>query len=69
MLLSELVGGAHYGNQGWPDWVDENGLNCLVPIVQSKNDIAVLVAGGEGGHPSWMAGWGVTLMKTGEIIR
>ena len=55
MPLSELVGGAHYGNHDWPDWVDENGLNCLVLIVQSKNDIAVLVAGGEGGHPSWMA--------------
>ena len=69
MPLSEQVGGTHYGNHNWPDWVDENGINCLVPIVQSKNGIAVLVAGGEGRHPSRMAGWGVTLMKTEEIVR
>ncbi|MBM11309.1 MAG: hypothetical protein CL759_04440 [Chloroflexi bacterium] len=67
MPISELVGNTHYGNHNWPDWVDEDDPDYLLPIVRSQEDIAVLVAGGEGRHSSWMAGWGVTRMKSEEI--
>jgi hypothetical protein len=68
MPISELVGRTHYGNHNWPDWVDETNPDFLVPIVQSKEDVVILVAGGEGRHSSWMAGWGVTRMKSEKIV-
>lgn len=67
MAISELVGRTHYGNHIWPDWVDETNPEHLVPIVQAKEDVVVLVAGGEGRHSTWMAGWGVTRMKSEQI--
>ena len=67
MKISELVGRTHYCNHNWPDWVDETDPDYLVPIAQSKEDVVILVAGGEGRHSSWMAGWGVTRMQSEEI--
>jgi len=29
----------------------------------------VIVAGGDGRHSAWLAGWGVTRMATEEIIK
>jgi len=68
MPISELVGRTHYGNHNWPAWVEDTNPDYLVPIVQSKEDVTVLVAGGEGRHSTWMAGWGVTRMKSEKII-
>ena len=45
----------------------ETNPEYLVPIVQAKEDVVVLVAGGEGRHSTWMAGWGVTRMKSEQI--
>ena len=67
MPLSQLVGVAHYGNRNWPAWVDETDPATLVPIVRSASDIIVLVAGGDGRHSAWLAGWGVTRMATEKI--
>lgn len=65
--VARLRGVAHYGNRTWPAWIDESDDNDMVPIVRSANDVAVVVAGGDGRHSAWMAGWGVTLMSTAEI--
>ena len=65
--VAQLRGVAHYGNRTWPAWIDESDDAALVPIVRSANDVAVVVAGGDGRHSAWMAGWGVTLMSTAEI--
>ncbi|PKB79972.1 MAG: hypothetical protein BZY88_10605 [SAR202 cluster bacterium Io17-Chloro-G9] len=65
--VSQLVGVAHYGNRNWPAWVDETNPETLVPIVRSADDIVVLVAGGDGRHSAWLAGWGVTRIITQEI--
>ncbi len=67
MPVRQLKGVAHYGNRTWPAWIDESNLDTMVPIVRSANDVAVVVAGGDGRHSAWMAGWGVTLMSTEEI--
>lgn len=65
--LQRLAGVAHYGNRNWPAWVDETNLATLVPIVRTPEDIAVFVAGGDGRHSAWLAGWGVTRMVTRQI--
>jgi hypothetical protein len=67
MPLRQLKNVAHYGNRNWPRWVDETDPDTLVPIVSSADDIVVVVAGGDGRHSAWLAGWGVTRVTTQEI--
>jgi hypothetical protein len=67
MPLRQLKNVAHYGNRNWPRWVDETDPDTLVPIVSSADDIVVVVAGGDGRHSAWLAGWGVTRVSTQEI--
>jgi len=67
MPLHQLKNVAHYGNRNWPRWVDETDPDTLVPIVSSADDIVVVVAGGDGRHSAWLAGWGVTRVTTQEI--
>ena len=67
MPMQRLQGIAHYGNRNWPDWVDERDPDFLVPVARSADDIVVVVAGGDGRHSAWLAGWGVTRVVTQEI--
>ena len=67
MPLHQLKGLAHYGNRNWPAWIDETNDDTLVPIVRAAEDIVVVVAGGDGRHSAWLAGWGVTRLATEEI--
>ena len=69
MPMSMLVGRAHYGNRNWPSWIDQNNPETLVPIVRSSEDLMILVAGGDGRHSAWLAGWGVTRMASEEITK
>jgi hypothetical protein len=67
MPISRLKDIAHYGNRNWPRWIDETNQDTLVPIVRSADDIVIVVAGGDGRHSAWLAGWGVTRVVTEEI--
>ena len=67
MPIHRLVGIGHYGNRNWPRWIDETDPDAMIPIVGSPDDILVVVAGGDGRHSAWLAGWGVTRMVTQEI--
>ena len=67
MPLKNLVNMAHYGNRNWPQWVDETNQETLVPIALKADDIVVVVAGGDGRHSAWLAGWGVTRVVTQQI--
>ena len=67
MPVGQLKGIAHYGNRTWPAWIDESNDDVMVPIVRSASDVNVVVAGGDGRHSAWMAGWGVTLMSTERV--
>ena len=67
MPLSRLKGIAHYGNRNWPKWIDETDPDAMIPIVGSADDVVVIVAGGDGRHSAWLAGWGVTRVVTQEI--
>ena len=67
MPLKNLVNMAHYGNRNWPQWVDETNPETLVPIALKADDIVVVVAGGDGRHSAWLAGWGVTRIVTQDI--
>ncbi len=68
MPMRQLVGVAHYGNRNWPAWIDESNPETLVPIVRAADDLLVIVAGGDGRHSAWLAGWGVTRICTEQII-
>jgi hypothetical protein len=67
MPMHRLKDIAHYGNRNWPDWIDENDPETLVPVVRCADDVVVVVAGGDGRHSAWLAGWGVTRVVTEEI--
>ena len=67
MPLSRLKDIAHYGNRNWPSWIDESDPDTMVPIVRAADDVVVVVAGGDGRHSAWLAGWGVTRVVTQEI--
>jgi hypothetical protein len=69
MPLNRLKGIAHYGNRNWPRWIDESDPDTMVPIVGSADDVLVVVAGGDGRHSAWLAGWGVTRMTTQRVER
>ena len=69
MPLHMLLGRAHYGNRNWPSWVDQTNPETLVPIARASEDIVVIVAGGDGRHSAWLAGWGVTRMATEEVVK
>ena len=57
--VRELIGRVYYGTRSWPDWIDESDPNTRVPMVQSPDDIWLVVAGGDGRHSAWMPAWGV----------
>ena len=67
MPLRQLKDVAHYANRNWPSWIDETNPDTMVPIVRAAEDLAVVVAGGDGRHSAWLAGWGVTRMSTQKI--
>ena len=67
MPLRRLEGIAHYGNRNWPRWIDESDPDAMVPILAAAEDLLVIVAGGDGRHSAWLAGWGVTRMTVEEI--
>lgn len=67
MPMHRLKGLAHYSNRNWPAWINEDNPDALVPVVASADDIVVVVAGGDGRHSAWLAGWGVTRVVTQEI--
>ena len=67
MSIRDLTGLAHYGNRNWPSWINESNPDTLVPMVLSDRDIEIFVAGGDGRHSAWLAGWGVTRVVTEEI--
>ncbi len=69
MPLSRLEGIGHYGNRNWPRWIDETDPDAMVPIAGSAEDVMVVVAGGDGRHSAWLAGWGVTRRTTQQIER
>ena len=67
MPMHQLKDVSHWGNRNWPDWVDENNPDAMVPIVSAAEDIVVITAGGDGRHSAWLAGWGVTRVVTRPI--
>tara|TARA_A100001037_G_C15150529_1_gene638941 strand:+ start:4600 stop:5655 length:1056 start_codon:yes stop_codon:yes gene_type:complete len=60
MPISRLKEKAHWSNRVWPDSIDILNDEELVPIATNSDDIMILVAGGDGRHSAWLAGWGVT---------
>ncbi len=46
---------------GWPQWVDQQNSDALVPIVADPRDLHLAVAGGTAAHwfTAWCPGWGL----------
>ena len=67
MPISRLKEKAHWSNRVWPESIEIDDDDTLVPITTCAEDIVVLVAGGDGRHSAWLAGWGVTRIVS-ELI-
>ncbi len=67
MSIEELSGLGHWGNRNYPAWIDDSKPNTMVPIAPQADDIVVVVAGGDGRHSAWLAGWGATRVVTQKI--
>ncbi len=68
--VGQLRGRALWGMMGaWPDWIDRDDDDFLVPIVGRPEDIHVLVCGGSGKHSSYVPTFGVTKSVTRRIAR
>ena len=59
--VGQLKSGGRYHEAapvGWPDWVDRNDDECLVPMIHDPEDILLLVAAGRPGpHTVVVPGW------------
>ena len=51
----------------WPQSVDKNDDNALVPIVSGPDYLWIVVAGGDGRHSAWMPAWNVCQGAT-EVV-
>ena len=67
MSIADLTGLGHWGNRNYPAWIDDRKPDTMVPIAPQADDIVVVVAGGDGRHSAWLAGWGVTRVVTQRI--
>ena len=67
MSIGQLSGLAHWGNRNYPAWIDDSKPDTMVPIAPRADDIVIVVAGGDGRHSAWLAGWGVTRVVTQKI--
>ena len=65
--VGKIKGRAMWGMFDWPDWVDKNDDECMVPVVEKPEDIAVVVAGGVGKHSSFIPTFGVNKSITRKI--
>lgn len=65
--MRELAGRMYAGTDPFPDWVNTNDPDALVPMVAKPDGFIVVVAGGDGRHSAWMPSWNVCQGAT-EII-
>jgi len=50
----------YYSAGCWPEDIDENDDDALVPMVSSPDLFWIVVAGGDGRHTAWMPAWNVS---------
>jgi hypothetical protein len=67
MSIRELSGLGHWANRNYPAWIDDTKPDTMVPIALQADDIVIVVAGGDGRHSAWLAGWGVTRVVSQRI--
>jgi hypothetical protein len=65
--MRELAGRMYAGTDPFPDWVNTDDPDALVPMVAKPDGFIVVVAGGDGRHSAWMPSWNVCQGAT-EII-
>ncbi len=69
MPMRELVHGGLMGIEEWPDWVDRENPETLVPMVAKPEGYILFVGGGEAGRFSLiMPGWGSNSVSVGAPI-
>jgi hypothetical protein len=65
--MRKLAGRMYAGTDPFPDWVNTNDPEALVPMVAKPDGFIVVVAGGDGRHSAWMPSWNVCQGAT-ELI-
>lgn len=59
MSVGVLRGRGYWAPGCYPDGIDENDDDALVPIVSTPGHFWIVVAGGAGRHSAWMPAWNV----------
>jgi hypothetical protein len=54
-----LAGRGYWAPGCWPEWIDANDPDAMVPIVAHPDRIILAVAGGDGRHSAWLPAWNV----------
>ncbi len=57
--VRELKGRGYYAAGCWPESIDENDPDAMVPMVSGPEHFWIVVAGGDGRHSAWMPAWNV----------
>lgn len=67
-LPVKTLRGRGYDGSFWPEAIDPNDDDALVPIVTKPSEFWVMVAGGDGRHSAWMPAWNVCEGASEPII-
>lgn len=65
--VGELKAGGMFNMREWPEYVNANDDSETVPLVQSPQDIYIIVAGGVGKHSSFIPTFGLSRSITKRI--
>ncbi len=58
----------HFELRVWEQWMEEAKDSELLPMTASKENIAIIVAGGAGKHSSVIPSWGMTKSQTLPVL-
>ncbi len=64
MSVGSLRDRGYWGNRTWPDWVDAQDDEFMVPPVSRPENIIIVVAGGDGRHSAWLPSWSTSRAAT-----
>ena len=64
MSVGSLRDRGYWGNRTWPDWVDDQDDEFMVPPVSRPENIIIVVAGGDGRHSAWLPSWSTSRAAT-----
>ena len=68
MPVGKLRDRGYWASRTWPDWIDTEDNDFMVPPVSRPEDIIIVVAGGDGRHSAWLPTWPASKSVTVPVI-